>query len=73
MFVTTKKYKELEDKYKALELQRVPINHEERIAELEIKMSKLWSMLTEISPTGKERLNKQGRMFGGKSKHLMTL
>lgn len=40
-----------------------------RIAELELKMSKLWNMLIEISPTtGKEKLTKFGRKFGGKSK-----
>ncbi len=39
-----------------------------RIAELELKMSKLWSMLLETTPTGKEKLSKFGRKFGGMSK-----
>jgi hypothetical protein len=69
MFVTIKKYKELEEKYKMLEMVRLPEKHEERIAELEVKMSKLWMLLTEVSPTGKERLSKYGRKFGGMSKH----
>jgi len=64
MFVTKKKYDELESKYKALELIRIPEKHEERIAELEVKIAKLWSMLTEISATGKEKLSKHGRRFG---------
>lgn len=68
MFVTIKKYKELEDKYRVLELSKVPQNHEERIAELEIKISKLWSMLTETTVTGKDKLSKFGRRFGGQSK-----
>ena len=72
MFVSLKKYKELEDKYKSLELMRVPQNHEERIAELEIKIAKLWSLLIEVTPTGKERLSKFGRRFGGMSKHALS-
>jgi len=67
MFVTKKKYEELEAKYKELELMRVPEKHEERIAELEIKMAKLWSMLLEVSPSGKDKISKFGRRFGGQA------
>lgn len=35
----------------------------ERLAELEVKMSKLWSMLTEKTPTGQDKLNRFGRKF----------
>lgn len=35
-----------------------------RVAELELKMSKLWSMLIETSSTGKEKLTRFGRRFG---------
>ena len=72
MFVTIKKYRELEEKYKTLELLKVPQNHEERIAELEIKIAKLWSMLTEVSPTGREKLSKFGRRFGGQSRSFLS-
>lgn len=65
MFVTKKAYQELENKYKELQLLRVPQNHEERIAELEVKIAKLWLLLTEQSQTGKDRLSKFGRRFGG--------
>ena len=40
-----------------------------RVAELELKMSKLWSMLLETTPTGKQKLSTFGRKFGGMSKH----
>ncbi len=40
-----------------------------RVAELELKMAKLWSLLLETSQaTGKEKLTKFGRRFGGKSR-----
>lgn len=36
-----------------------------RLAELEVKMAKLWSLLTETTPNGREKLSKLGRKFGG--------
>jgi peptidoglycan hydrolase CwlO-like protein len=39
-----------------------------RIADLEVKMAKLWALLVETTPMGKEKLSKFGRRFGGKSK-----
>lgn len=44
--------------------------HAERIADLEIKMGKLWGMLTDKTPAGGDKLSKYGRMFGGKSREL---
>jgi len=40
-------------------------NHE-RLAELEVKMAKLWGLLTEKDLRGKEKLSRQGRLFGGR-------
>ena len=42
-----------------------------RIADLEVKMSKLWTLLTATTPNGTDRLTKYGKVFGGKSKGLM--
>jgi len=43
----------------------------ERLADLEVKMSKLWALLLETSPTsGREKLTKYGKMFGGRAKQL---
>lgn len=39
-----------------------------RVAELELKMSKLWNMLLETTPTGKDKLTRFGRKFGGASR-----
>ncbi len=53
--------------------QKKPENTQElanRIADLEVKMSKLWSLLTEQTPQNKDKLSKYGKMFGGKSKGL---
>lgn len=45
-----------------------PGKMEERVAELEVKMAKLWNALLEVKPgTGKEGLTKLGRRFGGKT------
>jgi hypothetical protein len=71
MFVALKKYKELEEKYKTLEMARIPVNHEERIAELEIKMAKLWNLLLEKSLKGEDKLTKFGRRFGGTNKSFL--
>ena len=43
----------------------------ERLADLEVKMAKLWSMLLEVDKFGKEKLSKYGKRFGGQSKHLI--
>jgi len=37
----------------------------ERIADLEVKMAKLWGLLVENNAYGKEKLTKFGRKFGG--------
>jgi len=39
------------------------VEENKRLADLEVKMSKLWTMLVEQTPTGKEKLNKFGRNF----------
>lgn len=43
-------------------------DYAQRLIEVEAKLGKLWSMLVEVSPTtGREKLTKIGRRFGGKS------
>jgi len=42
-----------------------------RVADLEVKMSKLWTLLTETNVQGKDKLSKYGKVFGGKSKGLV--
>ncbi len=64
---------EMEKRYSLL-LAKTPqstIEYANRLADLEIKMAKLWSMLTDQSMTGKDKLSKYGKTFGGKSKSLM--
>ena len=39
----------------------------ERITDLEVKMKKLWDLLTEKTPAGKDKLTKFGKRFGGHS------
>ena len=39
------------------------IEEKTRLADLEIKMTKLWSILLEQTPTGKDKLSKVGRTF----------
>lgn len=41
----------------------IPKEHSERLAELEVKMLKLWGLLTEETPQGKTKLSKQGRSY----------
>lgn len=41
-----------------------------RLADLEVKMAKLWGLLIETTPLGKEKLSKFGRRFGGANKNL---
>lgn len=43
-------------------------DYAQRLIELEAKTGKLWQMLVEVSPTtGKEKLSRLGRTFGGRS------
>lgn len=35
-----------------------------RLVEIEAKLGKLWTLLTTNTPTGQEKLNKQGKQFG---------
>jgi len=37
----------------------------ERLADLEVKMAKLWGLLVEQNAYGKDKLTKFGRKFGG--------
>lgn len=84
MFWETKNQKIMEDmheriieldlKYqKLLETKPDYLSAEEksRLADLEVKMAKLWSMLVETTPAGKEKLSKFGRRFGGQSKGFL--
>jgi len=51
---------------KEIEKADLPKEYQERLAELEVKMSKLWNMLTTVSAaTGEPKLSKFGRKFGG--------
>jgi len=42
----------------------------ERLADLEVKMGKLWTLLLEETPNKKTKLSKFGRLFGGRAKAL---
>ena len=65
---------DLQKKYAEL-LAKSPVSTTEyanRIADLEIKMAKLWGMLIEQSPrTGKDKLSNEGKRFGGQSRSLL--
>lgn len=39
-----------------------------RLADLEVKMAKLWGILLETTPSGKDKISKFGRKFGGQIK-----
>lgn len=43
--------------------KNVPREHSERLAELEVKMLKLWGLLTEETPQGKTKLSKEGKTY----------
>lgn len=58
---------ELLKQLEELKKEKIPPKMEERVADLEIKLSKLWSMLIEYTPNNKEKLTKFGKRFGGKS------
>lgn len=54
--------------------QKSPVNsmdYAQRLADLEVKMAKLWALLLETTPTGKDKLTKMGKFFGGKSKNML--
>lgn len=77
MFWNDKEIERLKEKIEEMQdvIQRLgarpeyPPSINERIADLEIKMTRLWNLLTETSPmTQKTKLSRFGRMFGGKSK-----
>lgn len=55
-----------------LKTERKPleISAYERLADLEVKMSKLWALLVEERQPGRPKLSKFGRLFGGKAKQL---
>ncbi len=55
---------EIIKRIKILEEQQSRISDRERIAELEIKISKLWGMLVSYTPTKQEKLSKHGKAFG---------
>lgn len=61
---------DLEKKY-AMLLEKTPPSTEEyasRIADLEVKMAKLWTVLIKIDERGNDRASKYARkMFGGKA------
>jgi hypothetical protein len=49
-------------------LTPMPKDYAERIAELEVKIAKLWAVLTKVSNTGQEGPSRVARvMFGGKA------
>jgi len=55
----------------AIVLQQKPTYSDDlgaRVADLEVKMSKLWNLLTAQTPNGEDKLSKFGKRFGGKSK-----
>lgn len=48
------------------ELEKSPNSQlQARVADLEVKMSKLWSLLVEQTPRKQDKLSKYGRRFGG--------
>lgn len=63
---------QIEDLGKDLKISKAaqPPEYATRIADLEVKMAKLWALLVEVTPSNKEKLTKFGRMFGGKARDL---
>ena len=67
---------ELKDKLAQMEikLEKTPSSTQEyanRLADVEVKVSKLWTLLTTSTPNGQDKLSKYGKVFGGKSKGLL--
>lgn len=58
--------KEIEKISQEKESKPLSKDNHERLAELEVKVAKLWGLLTEKDLRGKEKLSRMGRMFGGK-------
>jgi len=59
----TRDYALLLEKQKA---ENKEVSFIERVADLEIKMAKLWSLLSEETPRGKTKLTKFGKVAGEK-------
>lgn len=74
---TQRKLALLEENLKVLQVnvQQKPDKLEkdayERLADLEVKMARLWGLLTEELPSGKTKLSKFGRKFGGASTSML--
>lgn len=59
----------LTSKIEALQLARpdhMTKEQEARLADLEVKMVKLWGLLVTSTPNGQDKLTKHGRLFGSK-------
>lgn len=57
----------LEAKLETLkETKTISEQDKDTLAELSIKMAKLWALLLEKTPNGKEKLSKTGKRYGGK-------
>lgn len=62
----------MEKKYAELLVSPSNANtHPERIAELEVKMAKLWGLLLTVTPKGEDKLTRTGKRFGGQSRTLI--
>lgn len=61
-----KQLDELESRVMMMQTSKADITP--RMADVEVKMAKLWSMLTETTPRNKEKLSRFGKMFGGQNK-----
>lgn len=70
-----KELHEIEKNYALLLEKRSPSTSEyaDRVADLEVKMAKLWSILLKIDMRGNDQPTTTARrLFGGQSKHLLT-
>lgn len=62
----------LEKEYaKTLNTPSISDKDRERLADLEVKMAKLWGILLETTPKGKDKLTRFGKRFGGQSKQFL--
>lgn len=59
----TKSLDEVNNTLKTPKETNIPKEHSERLAELEVKMLKLWGLLTEETAQGKTKLSKQGKTY----------
>ena len=64
------KLEKLEKDYAVLLEKNPPstVEFANRVADLEVKMAKLWALLIDYTPKNQEKLSKFGKRFGGKSK-----